>query len=71
MPNPRRPSQRYEAPPPGTPSCHPHGGPTSLQERVVWGRYRAPMTASPGLESEGNRPELPTRRMGSRGRVRA
>ena len=65
----RRPSQRWRAPPPGTPSRQPNSANAGLQGRTLWGRCWVPTPAPTAPGPHGSRnPGCPLQRTGGRGR---
>ena len=54
-PNPRRPSQRRGAPPPGTPSRHPHSAHAGPQKRTLRGRCWVSTPTQPAPSKHGER----------------
>ena len=65
----RRPSQRWKAPPAGTPSATPTASNAGLQGRTLWGRFWVPTPArtAPGTSGWRN-PGYPPQRTDGRGR---
>ena len=65
----RRPSQRWKAPPPGTPFRHPHSEQRRPARRTLWHRCWVPKPAPSAPGTHGSRyPGCPPQRMGGRGR---
>ena len=65
----RRPSQRWKAPPPGTPFTTPTASNAGPQGRTLWGRCWVPTPAPTAPRTQGSRnPGCPLPRMGGRGR---
>ena len=67
-PDQRLPSQRWKAPPPGTPFHHPHSDNAGLQGRTLWGLCWVPTPAPTAPRTHGSRnPGCPPQRPGRPG----